>query len=141
MTQALIRQLTRLTTGPGRFTAEAMIWIAIVNILATFRITKSKDALGQEINVKKEFTAGIAVWVKFLTLLSKYSDYHHLSANRYIFLAPLLPVQKKEHLLCDFHFHSPRKLIIQLTSSEGKEFRAFHKITLKSQYTYTQGKM
>ncbi|KAG2750014.1 cytochrome P450 [Suillus brevipes Sb2] len=46
---------------PGRFTAEAVIWIAIVNILATFRITKSKDALGQEINVKKEFTAGIAV--------------------------------------------------------------------------------
>lgn len=46
---------------PGRFTAEAVIWIAIVNILATFRIVKSKDIFGEEINVKKEFTAGIAV--------------------------------------------------------------------------------
>ncbi|KAG2145344.1 cytochrome P450 [Suillus bovinus] len=46
---------------PGRFTAEAVIWIAIVNILATFRIVKSKDILGEEINVKKEFTAGIAI--------------------------------------------------------------------------------
>ncbi|KAG1770938.1 cytochrome P450 [Suillus occidentalis] len=50
---------------PGRFTAEAVIWIAIVNILATFRIAKSKDALGQEIDVKKEFTTGIAVCVRF----------------------------------------------------------------------------
>ncbi|KAG1857933.1 cytochrome P450 [Suillus tomentosus] len=46
---------------PGRFTAEAVIWIAIVNILATFRIVKSKDILGEEIDVKKEFTAGIAI--------------------------------------------------------------------------------
>jgi hypothetical protein len=61
-----IRQLTRLTTGPGRFTAEGVIWIAIVNILATFQIVKSKDIFGEEINVKKEFTAGIAVCVKLL---------------------------------------------------------------------------
>ncbi|KAG1738392.1 cytochrome P450 [Suillus paluster] len=46
---------------PGRFTAEALIWIAIVNILATFRIVKSKDDLGGEIDVKREFTAGVAV--------------------------------------------------------------------------------
>ncbi|KAG2369077.1 cytochrome P450 [Suillus spraguei] len=46
---------------PGRFTAEGVIWIAIVNILATFHIVKSKDILGEEIDVKKEFTAGIAV--------------------------------------------------------------------------------
>ncbi|KAG1843825.1 cytochrome P450 [Suillus subalutaceus] len=49
---------------PGRFTAEGVIWIAIVNILATFRIVKSKDILGEEINLKKEFTAGIAMCVK-----------------------------------------------------------------------------
>jgi cytochrome P450 len=46
---------------PGRFTAEGVIWIAIVNILATFQIVKSKDIFGEEINVKKEFTSGIAV--------------------------------------------------------------------------------
>ncbi|KAG1722559.1 cytochrome P450 [Suillus lakei] len=49
---------------PGRFTAEAVIWIAIVNILATFRVVKSKDISGGEIDVKREFTAGIAVCVK-----------------------------------------------------------------------------
>lgn len=69
MIEASIRQLIRLTTGPGRFTAEAVIWIAIVNILATFRIVKSKDILGEEIDVKKEFTAGIAMCVKFLYCL------------------------------------------------------------------------
>jgi hypothetical protein len=106
-----IRQLTRLTTGPGRFTAEGVIWIAIVNILATFQIVKSKDIFGEEINVKKEFTAGIAVCVKYYTFLS-FPDYYRPSASLYILLALLLAVQKKGHLLCDLHLHSPRKLII-----------------------------
>ncbi|KAG8212969.1 cytochrome P450 [Butyriboletus roseoflavus] len=46
---------------PGRFASEAFVWTAAVSILATFRITKARDADGNEINVKKQFTTGLAV--------------------------------------------------------------------------------
>ncbi|KIJ67856.1 hypothetical protein HYDPIDRAFT_147886 [Hydnomerulius pinastri MD-312] len=46
---------------PGRFASESLMWIAMVSILATFRIVKAKDANGQEIGVKKELTHGIAI--------------------------------------------------------------------------------
>ena len=50
-------------SGPGRFASEAFVWTAVVSILATFRITKAKDADGKEIDVKKQFTTGLAVYV------------------------------------------------------------------------------
>ncbi|KAI6039877.1 cytochrome P450 [Pisolithus marmoratus] len=48
-------------TCPGRFSAEAFLWVAIVSILATFHITKAKDAHGKEIPVQRKFTTGIFV--------------------------------------------------------------------------------
>ncbi|KAI6039873.1 cytochrome P450 [Pisolithus marmoratus] len=48
-------------TCPGRFAAESFLWAAIVSILATFRITKAKDAYGKEIPVERKFTTGISV--------------------------------------------------------------------------------
>ena len=50
-------------SGPGRFASEAFVWAAVVSILATFRITKAKDADGKEIDVKRQFTTGLAVYV------------------------------------------------------------------------------
>lgn len=46
---------------PGRFAAEAFLWMAIVSILSMFRITKAKDAYGKEIPVERKFTTGISV--------------------------------------------------------------------------------
>ncbi|KAG1875757.1 CyP450 monooxygenase [Suillus subluteus] len=44
---------------PGRFIAEAVMWSAVANLLAAFRITKAKDEAGKEIEVKEEFTSGV----------------------------------------------------------------------------------
>ncbi|KIM57444.1 hypothetical protein SCLCIDRAFT_130521 [Scleroderma citrinum Foug A] len=46
---------------PGRFAAEAFVWVAIASILSGFRITKAKDADGKEIDVKRKFTTGISI--------------------------------------------------------------------------------
>jgi len=46
---------------PGRFVSEALVWTAIVSILATFRITKARDMHGREIDVKRQFTTGLSV--------------------------------------------------------------------------------
>ncbi|KIO14854.1 hypothetical protein M404DRAFT_189596 [Pisolithus tinctorius Marx 270] len=46
---------------PGRFAAEAFLWMAIVSILSMFRITKAKDAYSKEIPVERKFTTGISV--------------------------------------------------------------------------------
>lgn len=46
---------------PGRFAAEAFLWVAIVSMLATFHITKAKDAYGKEIPVERKFTTGISI--------------------------------------------------------------------------------
>lgn len=46
---------------PGRFAADSMVWAAIVSILATFRIEKAKDVEGREIDVKNQFTTGLAI--------------------------------------------------------------------------------
>jgi len=46
---------------PGRFASEAFVWAAAVSILAAFRITKAKDADGNEIDVKRQFTTGLSV--------------------------------------------------------------------------------
>ncbi|KAG1753030.1 cytochrome P450 [Suillus lakei] len=48
---------------PGRFTAESMLWAAIVSILATFRIEKAKGVDGREIEVRSRFTTGMAMFV------------------------------------------------------------------------------
>ncbi|KAF9238504.1 cytochrome P450 [Melanogaster broomeanus] len=44
---------------PGRHLAEHSVWVAIVSVLATFRITKAKNEFGEEIDVKPEFTSGL----------------------------------------------------------------------------------
>jgi len=46
---------------PGRFASEALMWTAVVSVLATFCITKAKDANGKEIDVKKQFTTGLSI--------------------------------------------------------------------------------
>ena len=51
------------SSGPGRFASEAIMWTAVVSVLATFRIIKAKDANGKEIDVKGQFTTGLAVCV------------------------------------------------------------------------------
>lgn len=49
------------SVGPGRFAAEAFVWVAIASILSGFLITKAKDADGKEIEVKRKFTTGISM--------------------------------------------------------------------------------
>ncbi|KAG2153366.1 cytochrome P450 [Suillus clintonianus] len=46
---------------PGRFSAESIAWVAIVSILATFRIEKAKGVDGREIDVKKQYTTGLSI--------------------------------------------------------------------------------
>ncbi|KAJ6466567.1 cytochrome P450 [Mycena vitilis] len=41
---------------PGRYTADASVWAAIVSILASFDIAKAKDATGQEIEIEPAFS-------------------------------------------------------------------------------------
>ncbi|KAJ7671571.1 cytochrome P450 [Mycena polygramma] len=41
---------------PGRYTADASVWAAIVSILASFDIAKAKDAAGKEIEIKPAFS-------------------------------------------------------------------------------------
>lgn len=53
--------LTTVCAGPGRFVSEAIVWMAMVSILATFRITKARDVHGREIEVKRQFTTGLSV--------------------------------------------------------------------------------
>jgi uncharacterized protein YaiI (UPF0178 family) len=48
---------------PGVYIADQSIWASIVSCLATLRIGKGKDAAGREIDVKAEFTAGLALSV------------------------------------------------------------------------------
>lgn len=49
---------------PGIYIADQSIWVSIVSCLATLRIGKRKDATGCEIDVKAEFTAGLALSVR-----------------------------------------------------------------------------
>lgn len=49
---------------PGVYIADQSIWASIVSCLATLRIGKGKDAAGREIDVKAEFTAGLALSVR-----------------------------------------------------------------------------
>ncbi|KAF8842505.1 cytochrome P450 [Paxillus ammoniavirescens] len=46
-------------TCPGRFTADASIWVAMVTILSTLTISKALDDKGREINVDPKFTCGL----------------------------------------------------------------------------------
>lgn len=52
-----------LTSGfrvcPGRYLADASIWIAIASILATFHISKARDENGVEITPPSKFESGI----------------------------------------------------------------------------------
>ncbi|KAG1742639.1 cytochrome P450 [Suillus paluster] len=48
---------------PGRFAAESMAWAAIVSILATIGTEKARGVDGREIDVKKQFTTGMSMFV------------------------------------------------------------------------------
>ena len=43
---------------PGMFFGESSIWLVIVNVLASFDISKAKDAAGKDITPKVEFCSG-----------------------------------------------------------------------------------
>ena len=45
---------------PGRYFADQNVWAAIATILATVDIGKARNALGNEIEVKVEFTGGLS---------------------------------------------------------------------------------
>lgn len=49
---------------PGLYITDQSIWASIVSSLATLRIGKGKDAAGREIDVKAEFTTGLALSVR-----------------------------------------------------------------------------
>ncbi|KAG1750819.1 cytochrome P450 [Suillus lakei] len=49
---------------PGLYIADQSIWASVASCLATLRIGKGKDATGCEIDVKAEFTAGLALSVR-----------------------------------------------------------------------------
>ena len=44
---------------PGRFTADASVWAAIVSILSVFKITKARDERGEEVEFEPTFTYGV----------------------------------------------------------------------------------
>jgi len=44
---------------PGRFVADASMWIAVASILATLSISKALDESGNEITPRVAFTSGI----------------------------------------------------------------------------------
>ncbi|KAH7930184.1 cytochrome P450 [Leucogyrophana mollusca] len=46
---------------PGRYLADGSVWASIVSVLATLRVSKAKDAEGNEIEIKMEFTTGLAI--------------------------------------------------------------------------------
>ncbi|KAH7886701.1 CyP450 monooxygenase [Phlebopus sp. FC_14] len=46
---------------PGRYLAEASLWIAIASVLAVFQIRKAKNELGEDIDVRPRFTTGQVV--------------------------------------------------------------------------------
>jgi len=46
---------------PGIHTAERTLWVAIVSMLATLCIAKTKNDFGEEVDVKPEFTTGLTI--------------------------------------------------------------------------------
>lgn len=40
--------------------ADQNVWAAVVTMLATVRFAKARDEIGNEIDVKVEFTSGLA---------------------------------------------------------------------------------
>lgn len=46
---------------PGRYVADGSVWASIVTILATLRVVHAKDEKGETIEVKEEFSSGLAV--------------------------------------------------------------------------------
>ncbi|KAH7928202.1 cytochrome P450 [Leucogyrophana mollusca] len=48
---------------PGRYLADASVWIAIASILATLNIGKATGKAGYEIEITPEFSAGLAMYV------------------------------------------------------------------------------
>jgi hypothetical protein len=59
-----------------------MLWAAIVSILATFRVVKAKGADGHEIDVKEQFTTGLAMFVT--VLIFPLCDLIHISDTQYL---------------------------------------------------------
>ena len=41
---------------PGRFMAYESMWIAVASVLATFEVSKAKDADGNELTPNEEYT-------------------------------------------------------------------------------------
>ena len=48
-------------TFAGRWFAENALWTAMATILSVLRLDHAKDLNGQRIEIKPEFSAGIAV--------------------------------------------------------------------------------
>ena len=55
---------------PGRFLADSSVWAAMVSILTVFQICKAKDSHGREVDVKGDFTIGMAMYV-YCTILDR----------------------------------------------------------------------
>jgi cytochrome P450 len=46
---------------PGRFMAEAQLWVSVACILAAFNITPAKDEHGKYVTVEPRFSSGM-IW-------------------------------------------------------------------------------
>ncbi|KAG1735601.1 cytochrome P450 [Suillus paluster] len=53
---------------PGRFFADNALWASVVSILSTVEIANAKDEDGKDIDVKPEFTSGLAMLVLSLLI-------------------------------------------------------------------------
>ena len=73
-----------------------MLWAAIVSILATFRIQKAKGPDGQEIDVKQEFTTGLAMFVTMFIFL--HCDLIHFADTQCLSVAHLCAVPHRRRI-------------------------------------------
>ncbi|KAJ7578133.1 cytochrome P450 [Mycena floridula] len=51
----------------GRHLAQGTMWLAVASILATFNISKAKDANGNEIPIVEDYSDGLVMWVLSLS--------------------------------------------------------------------------
>ena len=52
----------------GLHMARSTVWISIVSMLATFDITRAKDAAGNEIECSTDYTEGMSGYEYYLTI-------------------------------------------------------------------------
>ncbi|KAG6334368.1 hypothetical protein ID866_4719 [Astraeus odoratus] len=55
---------------PGRYVAMQSLWAVMVSILATLHVRKAKDAFGNEIDFKPEYTTGLTMYAAYSVFLS-----------------------------------------------------------------------